>query len=92
MTLYPQQHMDIRIVVIKQVLMLDICLLYLNFHYQYYTTYCIFFLWTFYHFTCLPALEIDIVLNKIYEYDKIFSIFAPGKSGGTCDAKVKEKK
>ena len=27
-----------------------------------------------------------------YDYDKYFSIYAWGKSGGSCDAKVKEKK
>ena len=43
-----------------------------------------------FHFTFLPILEGDIVRISNYDYDKYFSIYAWGKSGGTCDTKVKE--
>ena len=43
-----------------------------------------------FHFTFLPILEGDIVRISNYDYDKYFSIYAWGKSGGTCDIKVKE--
>ena len=75
----------------KRVLMLELCLLDLIFHYQYYTTYCIFFHWAFYHFTCLPILRGDIIRITNYDNDKYFTIAAWGESGGSRDAKVKEK-
>ena len=43
-----------------------------------------------FHFNCLPILEGDIVRISNHDYDKYFSIYAWGKSGGTCDTKVKE--
>ena len=46
---------------------------------------------TCYHFTCLPIPEVDIVWIKNYDYNKYFSIDAWVKSGGSCDAKVKDK-
>ena len=42
---------------------------------------------TFYHFTSLPILEGAMIRITNYEYDKYFSIYAWGKSGGPCDAK-----
>ena len=71
--------------------MLEICFLNFTLHYQYYTTYCIFFYRKFYHFTCLPILEVDIIRITKYDYDKSFSISAWGESGRSCDAKVKDK-
>ena len=47
------------------------------------------FQWKFYQFTCLLLLEVDTVCIINYDYDKYISIFACGKSGGICDAKVK---
>ena len=48
-----------------------------------------FFAWTFYHFTCLPIMGVYISRITNHDYDKYFSIYEWGKSGGTCDAKVK---
>ena len=50
-----------------------------------------FFTWAFFHLTCLPILEGYILPIENYDYDKYFSTAAWGKSGGTCDAKVKGK-
>ena len=50
-----------------------------------------FFALTLYHFTCLPILEGDITRITKYDYDKYFIISALVNSGGTCDAKAKEK-
>ena len=50
-----------------------------------------FFACKFYHFTCSYILEGNIVHIINYEYDKYFSISAWGKSGVSCDSKVKEK-
>ena len=46
------------------------------------------FAWKFYHFTCFIILEGGIVQIANYDYDKYFSIYAWGKSGGSCGAKV----
>ena len=48
------------------------------------------FLCTFYHFTCLPIIIGDIMSIKNFDYDEYFSITALGKSGVTCDAKLRE--
>ena len=90
MALDSQQNVDIIIVVRKQVLMFELCFLGITLHYQYYTTY-LFFSCIFYHFTCLPILEGDIVRIANYDHDKRSSIHAWGKSAGSCDAKFKEK-
>ena len=91
MALDSQQNVDISIVVRKRALMIEICLISLTLNYQSNKTYCIFFAWAFYHFTCFTVLEGDIVRIRNYDYDKYFKIAAWGKSGGTCDAKVKDK-
>ena len=50
-----------------------------------------FFAWTFYHFTCLPILEGDIIRIANYDHDKYFTIAAWGESVGLWDEKVKGK-
>ena len=49
------------------------------------------FAWIFHHLTCLNILEGDITSITNYDYYKYFSISAWGISGGSCDAKEKDK-
>ena len=49
-----------------------------------------FFAWTFYHFTCLPILEGDVIRIPDYEYDKYLSISTYG--GNQLDRVMGEKK
>ena len=49
-----------------------------------------FFAWMFYHLTCLPILEGDIICISNYYYEKYFSIYAWVNSGVPGDAKVKD--
>ena len=91
MELDSEQYVYIIILVREQVLMLAICLINITLYYpDYYTTYFI-FLWVFCHFTCLYIMDGDILWIVNYGYDKYFSIAAWRESGGTCEAKVKEK-
>ena len=49
-----------------------------------------YFAWTFYHFTCFPVLEGDIIRIANYDYDKYFSISTWGKPGEMikCPSKI----
>ena len=49
------------------------------------------FAWTFYHFTCLPIFEGDIISITNYYYEKYFSVAAWEKPGGSCGIKSKVK-
>ena len=51
----------------------------------------LFFAWTFYHFACLPILELDIVRISNYDHDKYFRIAACRKSGVPVDARFELK-
>ena len=58
MAVNSQQHVDIKNAVRTQVLMLDLCLLKITLHYQYYTKYCILFLHG--HFTNFPLFVYSV--------------------------------
>ena len=91
MALDYQQNVDIRIVVRKQVSMLERFLININLHYHYYTTYCIIF--------CMEILPLNLFAyygrrnstDPNCNYDKYLGISAWGNPGVNVMQKWKKK-
>ena len=85
-----QKPVVIRIVVIKHISMLELCLINSNLQYHYYRAYYIIFFLDILLFYLLSYFLSKNIKYKSHDYDKYFSIATWRKSGGSYYGKAEK--